>query len=60
MSIVAGYLVLAQIDVLQDSGEGLTGNLGTFYESLSGITIILIAGVGIFGVLGIVAWVIRG
>ena len=59
VSLVAGFLVLAQMDVLQDSGEGLSGSLGTFYESLSGIVLILMAAIGVFGILGMVAWIFR-
>ena len=57
LSLVAGSLVVAELSTLQDTGEGLTGAVGTLYESLSPLVLILTAVGGITLVASMFAWI---
>ena len=56
VAIVGGMLALAQLDILQTTGEAQTGAIGTFFQSVVGLTVITIAVVAIGLILGVVAW----
>ena len=59
VALVGGFLAVAELSTLQDRGETLTGAVGTLYESISPLVLILLALGAIAMVGGMFTW-LRG
>lgn len=60
VAIVGGFLALAQLDVLQTAGEAQSGAIGTFFESVVGLTVIVLAVAAIGSIVGVTLWLSKG
>ena len=56
---VSGYLVFEEIDALQTTGEGISGNIGTMFETVSPIFFLFFVGVVIMAFIGIGTAIMR-